>query len=849
MTTNSSIEKAVDDGGSSGGFPVDNGEGVVHGHIHNYDNMTYIHGHVHHGHHKDNSGLNSLIEAQDDWVPSSSLNTMSNEDLCRKYVDCQHFEFVNYHTSKQLSETINNNNLDVDNGVGGRFSDRENALNTAIDSTANQDISTIGNGSHHYLNGEVSSKGVDQMLMPVSKKRTFSDVINNVTEDVGSECECNPKILEVCCDMDHAPSSVPTEEGLLEPLPPATDEDLIVCTGGTNNFLVPPAANEKILKKESPDIDCDLTCVCPQEFSSNQDDEAEEEEEEDEDEEDEEEDEDEEGDEGKETEDDIFERFCKECVNLNQQSAQENHCQHQHQHQHNFLQYPHEFNDKSGYHYLNTPSSPASSSLNEGLQKGNPTTDFGQRPQPLGDHSTLCHDHVVNSHMDLKILNDLCDISSLYEFPFANHMNHHKHSHNHVPGHSNQGVNLLHSTIEGNGSRGGSNTHHHHHRIQFHQHESQHESQHEPQHVPQHGPQHEPQPQHLASEEVNPRTAFSWNQNENVPPNLKVEEDQASLLHHHHHHHHQTPRLNHDNLETDTNTINFNWSFKNEDSGQLKCEWDQCFEQFPSLIDLQKHMFRDHVPQEEVTSNLLCNWNDCQFKGDDICSLVNHINSDHGINFGMKVLDNASLLEQREQHHLLHCPEHVEESLNLPCKFTKLQCQWDGCDQCFSGAEDLSNHLEKFHLPRGKSEYHCHWKGCCRKFTQRQKMVRHLKVHSGYKPFKCQVCLKSFSSEDTLNQHMRTHSGEKPFKCHLCGKSFSVSSSLKIHIRTHTGEKPLQCKICGKRFNESSNLNKHLKTHRKKYKCSCCFRSFDTEEKFKAHEFTCCNAPPRLTQI
>lgn len=819
------MENAVGDVGSSGDFPAGtrNGEGVVHGHIHNYDNMTYIHGHVHHGHQRDNSELDSLIRAQEIWGPLSSLSTMSNEDLCRKYVDCQHFEFVNYHASKQLSETINGESLDPGEDARGGFGGKEEVFNPTVNGTA-QDAPKIDSNSYRYLNGDVSNKGGDQMLMPVSKKRTFSDVINNVTEDVGSECGCNPKILEVCCDMDHAPSSVPTEDGILAPFPPAPDDDLIVCTGTKNNFLEPPAANEDILKKESADINCDLTCVCPQEFHHNEDDEDVDEGEEEKEEEEEEEEEDEE-EEVKEAEDDIFEKFCRECVTLNQQNAQGN--KHQH-HQESLLQYPPEINDQSDYHdSVNTPSSPISSSLNGGLQKENPVPEFPLKSHPTGSHSTLCHDHVVNSHMDLKILNDLCDISSLYEFPFANHMNHHRHFHNYAAGRSNQGVNLLHSTIEGNGGDRDEDMHHHHHRIQFHQHK----------------------PQRSEVEEVNSNIPFLRDQSEKVPSHLKVEEDQASVFHHHHRYHHNSPSNYNDNLATGTNTINFNWSFKNEDSGELKCEWDECFEQFPSLIDLQKHMFRDHVPQEDVTSNLLCNWNDCEFKGDDICALVNHINSDHGINFGMKVLDNASLLEQREQHHLLHCPDHVQESLDLPRKFSKLQCQWGGCDECFSTAADLSNHLEKFHLPRGQSEYHCRWKDCCRKFTQRQKMVRHLKVHSGYKPFKCQVCLKFFSSEDTLNQHMRTHSGEKPFQCHLCGKSFSVSSSLKIHIRTHTGEKPLQCKICGKRFNESSNLNKHLRTHKKKYKCSFCVRSFDTEEKVKNHELACGNAPPRLTQM
>lgn len=827
MTTNSIMGKGEDDGCSNGEFPpsAHDAEGIVHGHIHNYDNMTYIHGHVHRGHQHqlEDVEYNRLLEPQDGLAPSVSL-AMSNEDFCRKYVDCQHFEFVNYHTAKQLSETIGNNAFGVCGGIGGNVNENDNdvsdkvgAFNGNINGASDQGSSTVSGG---LAEDQLLNKGGDEMLMPASKKRTFSDVINNVTGDVGSDCNCNPKILEVCCDMDHVPSSVPTEEGLLDRISPAANDDLVVCTGVGDNIMMPPAANEYIPRNELSEISCDLTCVCPPQgsqqnwayYEKRQEEEEEEEEYDDDD-----------DDDGKQTEDDIFEKFCKECVNLNQQKSQAGHHNH-HQHHHGYQQYLGEFDRRSSsQNSVVTPSSTPSASLEEGSQKGNSVTNVLPRQNSINNHSAVCHDHVVNSQMDLKILDDLCDISSLYEFPFANHMNHHNHSHNDIYGHSNQGVNLLQSSIDGNASNGqGDSGTHHHHRIQFHQHK----------------------PQQLASKELNPRDSFPWGQSERIAPNLKIEEDRASVLHHHH-----SPKLSSSNFESEANTINFNWSFKNEDSGQLKCEWDTCLKEFPSLIDLQKHMFKDHVPQERVASNLSCNWNDCEFKGDDVCSLVNHINSDHGINFGMKVLDNASLLEQREQHHLLHCPDHFEETVAPPCKMTKLQCQWAGCDHWFSEAEELSNHLEKSHLPKGKSEYHCYWKGCCRKFTQRQKMVRHLKVHSGYKPYKCQVCFKSFSSEDTLNQHMRTHSGEKPFECDICGKRFSVSSSLKIHIRTHTGEKPLQCKICGKRFNESSNLNKHLKTHRKKYKCNYCIRSFESEDKFKAHELVCCNAPFKLRQV
>jgi hypothetical protein len=81
-------------------------------------------------------------------------------------------------------------------------------------------------------------------------------------------------------------------------------------------------------------------------------------------------------------------------------------------------------------------------------------------------------------------------------------------------------------------------------------------------------------------------------------------------------------------------------------------------------------------------------------------------------------------------------------------------------------------------------------------------------------PINCIKCKVLLQNLDSFNVHMNDHWSDDK-SCPVCGLLInSKRFNFKQHLKIHTGEKPFVCQVCSRAFRQKAHMVKHVTTHK-----------------------------------
>ncbi|XP_026315987.1 zinc finger protein 583-like [Hyposmocoma kahamanoa] len=118
--------------------------------------------------------------------------------------------------------------------------------------------------------------------------------------------------------------------------------------------------------------------------------------------------------------------------------------------------------------------------------------------------------------------------------------------------------------------------------------------------------------------------------------------------------------------------------------------------------------------------------------------------------------------------------------------------------------------------------------------------INHAKKHLGFK-YICEYCGKSFISLNQLKRHCRSYHGmARDIKCRHCSYLALDNAQLMVHERRmHTGERPYICDVCAAAYFSRKCLIQHIECHRTvaSIQCDKCSLLFKSQRHLSKHKY------------
>ncbi|KAK4639541.1 pH-response transcription factor pacc-1 [Podospora bellae-mahoneyi] len=117
-----------------------------------------------------------------------------------------------------------------------------------------------------------------------------------------------------------------------------------------------------------------------------------------------------------------------------------------------------------------------------------------------------------------------------------------------------------------------------------------------------------------------------------------------------------------------------------------------------------------------------------------------------------------------------------------------LVCRWSECNERFTSAEVLYEHICEKHVGRKSTNnlnLTCQWNACRTTTVKRDHITSHIRVHVPLKPHKCDFCGKSFKRPQDLKKHVKTHADDSV----LVGRTQDQPGGMNPAYRAHPNSK------------------------------------------------------------